>query len=139
MADDELPDGHELIRLLEERNWVVVAERNGFYTRLKPYLHAEHSVVVPTNPNAADYVTLLVAATQTLDDEHSHLWSSDLQPKISAGSKTHIPFSESGLPTPDAAHWNSGNQFPVGSKQSLEAINVAHRAQPDITSRTKRP
>jgi hypothetical protein len=90
MADDELPDCHELIRLLEERDWVVVAERKGFYSRLQPNPQSEQSVVVPTNPEAADYGTLLVAATQTLDAEHGHLWSDDLQPKLLADATEEV-------------------------------------------------
>ena len=93
MADEELPDCHELIRLLKERDWVVVAERKGFYARLQPNPHSEHSLVVPTNPQAADYVTLLLAAIQTLDVEHSDLWSSDLQPKLSADVSEEVSFS----------------------------------------------
>lgn len=84
MADEELPDCHELIRLLQGRDWVVVAERKGFYARLQPSPQSEHSVVVPTNPQAPDFVPLMLAAVQTLDAEHSDLWSSDLQPKLAA-------------------------------------------------------
>jgi hypothetical protein len=90
MVDDELPDCHELIRLLEERDWVVVAERKGFYARLQPNPQWEHSVVVPTNPQAADYATLLLAAIQTLDAEHSDLWSGDLQPKLAADATEEV-------------------------------------------------
>jgi hypothetical protein len=93
MVDEELPDCHELIRLLQERDWVVVAERKGFYARLQPNPQSEHSVVVPTNPQAADYNTLMLAAVQTLDAEHSDLWSSDLQPKLAADVTEEIPFS----------------------------------------------
>jgi hypothetical protein len=81
MVDDELPDCQELIRLLVERDWVVVAERTGFYARL------------PTNPQAADYVPLLLAAIQSLDAEHSDLWSGDLQPKLSADVSDEVSFS----------------------------------------------
>jgi hypothetical protein len=93
MVDEELPDCHELIRLLEERDWVVVAGRTGFYARLQPNPQSEHSVVVPTNPQAADYVTLLLAAIQTLDAEHGDLWSGDLQPKLSADVSEEVSFS----------------------------------------------
>jgi hypothetical protein len=85
MVDGELPEGHELIRLLEARDWVVVAERTGFYVRLQPSLQAEHSVLVPTNPQEVDYATLLVAAIET---EHNNLWSGDLQPKLAADAPT---------------------------------------------------
>jgi hypothetical protein len=93
MVDEELPDFHELIRMLEERDWVVVAERKGFYARLQPNPQSEHSVVVPTNPQAVDYDTLLLAAIQTLDAEHGDLWSGDLQPKLAADATEEISFS----------------------------------------------
>jgi hypothetical protein len=96
MVDDELPDCQELIRLLVERDWVVVAERTGFYARLQPNPQSEHSVVVPTNPQAADYATLLLAAIQTLDAEHSDLWSGDLQPKLAADVTDEVAFFDDG-------------------------------------------
>jgi hypothetical protein len=132
MVDEQLPDCHELIRMLEDHHWVVVAERKGFYARLQPNMQSEHSVVVPTDPDASDYTTLLLAAVQTLDAEHRDLWSHELQPKLSAIPKEGVSFLKEGRSR------SAADEFPTGTEPATKLSEAGHRAHSDVTSRTKR-
>jgi hypothetical protein len=126
VSDETAPtiDGRRLRVMLQDAGWRVTGEREGLYVRLAPdseYMGPQGSLLIPTNPDSADYAELLMEALHLLRTSSGDLWSRLLLPQLSTVPTDAFRFRKESAAPKGLIPWEEGETLINSARATLIA------------------
>jgi hypothetical protein len=120
-------DAERLALILRESGWTASGQRAGTYVRMQPPEECDHTVLIPLDPSAPEYLETMRAALADIRHLAAQgMWASNVSARLAVEPSDSFRFRVEGAASSGLISWSRGERLIYSARRILLAGAKTH-------------